>query len=170
MNSEGDDDALSWDGDDALEARRPEVSRPTPSAVPDSTVADTPTPASVTPAESVTLSGSQADAADEDDDEPRGVGTVTLLLLGILGGVYLLYTVGWVLGGIRMQLPVTFTLPVPLYQGALWLAVLAPVLWFVAVLAATRDSRSWVRIVWLVAGALLLVPWPFVVSGGGGAL
>jgi hypothetical protein len=164
MKSEGDDDALNWDGDDALDARRPEVRRPkqepTASAASVPAVAASPTTASVTP------SVSDADA----DDEPQAISTVTLLLLGILGGIYLLYTVGWILGGIRMQLPVTFTLPVPLYQGALWLAVLAPALWFVAVLAATRGSRSWVRVVWLIAGAVLLVPWPFVVSGGGGAL
>lgn len=163
MKSEGDDDALSWDGDDALDARRPEVSRqkpePTASAAPAPTL-------DKSPAASVTPSASEADAGDE----PQGISTATLLLLGILGGIYLLYTIGWILGGVGMQLPVTFTLPVPLYQGALWLAVLAPALWFVAVLAATRGSRSWVRIVWLVAGAVLLVPWPFVVSGGGGAL
>jgi hypothetical protein len=164
MRSEGDDDALSWDGDDALDARRPEVSRPEPeptaSADPVLTGIESPTMAPAIPA------GTEAGV----DDEPQGISTATLLLLGILGGIYLLYTIGWVLGGVGMQLPVTFTLPVPLYQGALWLAVLAPALWFVAVLAATRGSRSWVRIVWLVAGAVLLVPWPFVVSGGGGAL
>ncbi|MDQ0613044.1 hypothetical protein QF046_000685 [Microbacterium sp. W4I4] len=163
MKSEGDDDALSWDGDDALDARRPEVSRPKPE--PTASAAPVP-PLNESPSASVTPSVSEADA----DDEPQGISTATLLMIGILGGIYLLYTVGWILGGVGMQLPVTFTLPVPLYQGALWLAVLAPALWFVAVLAATRGSRSWVRIVWLVAGAVLLVPWPFVVSGGGGAL
>jgi hypothetical protein len=164
MKSDGDDDALSWDGDDALEARRPDVTRPKPApeASPPSDPVVTQTPAAAPVAEPE----SEADARTE----PQGVGVVTLLLLGILGGVYLLYTIGWILGGIGMQLPVTFTLPVVLYQGALWLAVLAPALWFAAVLAATRGSKTWVRIVWLVAGAVLLIPWPFVVSGGGGAL
>lgn len=160
MKSEGDDDALSWDGDDAQEPRRPEDDRP-----------ERVTPAAAAPTVSDSLSESaQAASGIDHDDQPQGISTATLLLFGILGGVYLLYTIGWVLGGVGMQLPVTFTLPVPLYQGALWLAVLAPALWFVAVLAATRGSRAWVRIVWLVAGAVLLVPWPFVVSGGGGAL
>ncbi|MGB3375565.1 MAG: DNA polymerase III subunit gamma/tau [Microbacterium sp.] len=164
MKSEGDHDALSWDGDDALEAHRPEMRRsePAPAASAHSAPSGSETPA----AASVPALEPEADA----DDETQAIGTVTLLLLGILGGIYLLYTVGWILGGIGMQLPVTFTLPVPLYQGALWLAVLAPALWFIAVLAATRGSRPWVRIVWLVAGAVLLVPWPFVVSGGGAVL
>jgi len=164
MNSDGDDDALSWDGDDALEAQRPEA-RP-PKSTPAATARHAPSMPQTPAAASVPASDREADA----DDEPQTVGTVTLLLLGILGGIYLLYTVGWILGGVGMQLPVTFTLPVPLYQGALWLAVLAPAFWFVAVLAATRGSRPWVRIVWLVAGAVLLVPWPFVVSGGGAVL
>lgn len=159
MSSDGEDDALSWDGDDALEARRPEVNRPQPAPS-----------ASAAPAPEATQATATDEAEGDAGDAPQPVGTMTLLLLGILGGVYLLYTVGWVLGGIGMQLPVTFTLPVVLYQAALWLAVLAPALWFVAVLAATRGSRPWVRIVWLVAGAVLLIPWPFVVSGGGAAL
>lgn len=156
MISDGDDDSLSWDGDDALEARRPEARRR------ESAPAAKPAPAS-----STASAGSAADVAAEADvaGEPRGVGTVTLLLLGILGGVYLLFTIGWIIGGVRMQAPVMFTLPAFLYQGALWLAVLAPALWFAAVLVATLRSKDWLRIVWLIAGAALLVPWPFVAGG-----
>lgn len=168
MRSDGDDDALSWDGDDALEARRPEMRsrRTRPQESPRSVSApkqpDAPAAASDPSAVQATDAG--------DDDEPQGLSTVTLVALGILGGVYLLYTVGWVIGGVGMQAPVMFTLPAFLYQAALWLAVLAPALWFVAVLVVTRGAKDWVRIVWLIAGAALLVPWPFVVSGGGGAL
>jgi len=172
MRSDGDDDALSWDGDDALEARRPKTSGPVQAGSASSAPAVTeepaasPAPALEADAEAAATHESDADA----DEQPPAIGTVSLLLLGVLGGIYLLYTVGWVLGGIGMQLPVIFTLPVVLYQAALWLAVLAPALWFVAVLAATRGSRPWVRMVWLVSGAVLLIPWPFVVSGGGVAL
>ncbi|WP_298868534.1 hypothetical protein [uncultured Microbacterium sp.] len=155
MNSDGDDDALSWDGDDALEARRPEARRrePAPALKP------------AVPASADSAADVVADAEADAGDEPGGVGTVTLLLLGILGGIYLLFTIGWLIGGVRMQAPVMFTLPAVLYQGALWLAVLAPALWFAAVLVATRGSKDWVRIVWLIAGAALLVPWPFVAGG-----
>ena len=47
------------------------------------------------------------------------------------------------------------------------LALFAP---FLGTLMLTRGSRDWVRIIALVVGAALLVPWPFVVAGGGGAL
>lgn len=156
MSSDGDEDALRWDGDDALEARGPQASRP----------GATPAQESPGPLSPPTGTGPAA----SDDDEMREPATASLVMLGILGGVYLLYTIGWVVGGIGMQLPVTFALPAALYQGALWLAVLAPALWFAAVLVATRGSKPWIRLAWLIAGALLLVPWPFVVAGGGGAL
>lgn len=155
MISDGDDDALSWDGDDALEARRPEV-RPRESA---------PVSKPATPPSARAAAGAEAEVEAEVGDAPGGVGTATLLLLGILGGIYLLFTIGWIIGGVRMQAPVMFTLPAFLYQGALWLAVLAPALWFAAVLVAARRSKDWVRIVWLIAGAALLVPWPFVAGG-----
>ena len=119
-------------------------------------------------ASSVAASG--AHLADEADEEAQGVGTATLVLLGILGGVFLLYTVGWVIGAAGMQSKAMFMLPAPLYLASMWIAVLAPVLWFVATLILTRGAKDWVRVSALVVGAVLLVPWPFVVAGGGGAL
>ena len=168
MISDSEDDAFSWDGDDALEARRPTPRRKSATPAP-----ETVQPASVTSevakSDGPPASGSTASviAADDSDTEPEGVGTVTLLLLGIFGGIYLLYTVGWAVGGVGMQTKALFMLPAPLYQTSLWIAVLAPALWFVAVLLMTRGAKDWVRIVALVVGALLLVPWPFVVAGGG---
>ena len=55
-----------------------------------------------------------------------------------------------------------------MYQGSLWLAVLAPVLWFATVFLLTRAARAWVRFAWLAAGVILLVPWPFVMIGAVG--
>lgn len=170
MNPDAEDDALSWDGDDSLEARRPvprrERQSPPPAAsstVPSDTAADG--------ASDVAAAASTAESdAAESDTEPEGIGTVALVLLGILGGVYLLYTIGWILGGVGMQTKALFMLPAPLYQASMWLAALAPALWFTAALLMTRHSKDWVRVVALVVGALLLVPWPFVVAGGGGVL
>lgn len=155
MNPNPEDDALSWEGDDALEARRPD-----PRRAPSADVAHG-GPADREPADA---------RAAEVDDEPQGIGTATLVLLGIFGGVYLLYTIGWAIGGVGMQAKAMFMLPAPLYLASMWIAVLAPALWFTATLMLTRGGRDWVRISALVVGAALLVPWPFVVAGGGGAL
>lgn len=86
----------------------------------------------------------------------------------MLGGVYLLYTIGWLVGGLRVQtvagLLVSSTVSVP----ALVLAVAAPAVWFVTAYALTRNRATWVRFTWLAAGAVLLVPWPFSMLGIGG--
>lgn len=165
MNSDSDDDALSWEGDDALEARPQR--RPEPAAAPRpadaraaSGGADAVLPPSPADAPSATTGSASA-------DEPQGLSTASLVALGILGGVYLLYTVGWVIGGVGMRSRALFMMPAPLYQAGLWIAVLAPALWYAAVVVLTRGSKEWVRIVGLALGALLLVPWPFVVAGGG---
>ncbi|WP_193598722.1 DNA polymerase III subunit gamma/tau [Microbacterium sp. YJN-G] len=177
MNSDADDDALSWDGDDALEARRPERPRRAEHARKEQPRTERPgeaAPAGAAPAASAPAASAPAASAPttepDADDEPRGIGTVSLVLLGILGGIYLLYTVGWIIGGLGMQSRALFMLPAPLYLAGLWVAVLAPALWFASVLLLTRHSSEWVRLTGLVVGALLLVPWPFVVAGGGGAL
>jgi len=161
MNSDPEDDALSWEGDDALEARRPESA----TAPARSTAPSSPETASARGA-----SASTPLTAEGPDDEPPGIGTVTLVMLGIFGGVYLLYTVGWIIGGLGMQAKAMFMLPAPLYLASMWIAVLAPGLWFTATLLLTRGAKDWVRICALIVGAALLVPWPFVVAGGGGAL
>lgn len=167
MNPDPEDDALSWDGDDALEARRPAPRRERQSPPP----AASSTEPSDTAADGASdVAAAAASAAEAEATEPEGIGTVALVLLGILGGVYLLYTIGWILGGVGMQTKALFMLPAPLYQASMWLAALAPALWFTAALLMTRHSKDWVRVVALVVGALLLVPWPFVVAGGGGVL
>lgn len=155
MSSDPDEDALSWDGDDDRDGRRrvPPTSKPAATPTPQPTVAEeTPKPVR---------------EVSDDADAPQGVGTVSLVLFGLLGGVYLLYTVGWALGGLGMQSRAMFMLPGVMYSAAMWVAVAAPALWFAAVLMLTRGAKDWVRLAGLVVGALLLVPWPFVMAGGG---
>lgn len=105
--------------------------------------------------------------ADGAAGEPAGdarASSVGLVGLGILAGVYLLYTVGWVLSVVQDQ----FTLTDPLAQAMATvgdvLAVLAPALWFAAIHLLTR-GRSVARFAWLIGGAVLLIPWPFVLGG-----
>lgn len=173
MNSEPEDDALSWEGDDALEARRPARGRRAAAPAARGAAGSSSEARDSTEARAADAGEHVPDAAatvPDAEDEPRGIGTVSLLMLGILGGVYLLYTIGWAVGGVGMQAKAMFMLPAPLYLASMWIAVLAPALWFVATLLLTRGGRDWVRISSLVVGAALLVPWPFVVAGGGGAL
>ena len=96
------------------------------------------------------------------------MGNATLVTLGILGGVYVLYTIGWIVAGERLRVVARLLVAEWAYQPAFWCALLAPLLWFATTYVATRDSATWVRMSWLVAGVLLLVPWPFVMVGAVG--
>jgi hypothetical protein len=94
-------------------------------------------------------------------------GALGLVVLGVLGGVAALETVGWV----RSVLSTTLAATLDTGRGdALAMAafavnvlgraaaVAAPILWFT--LAAWRVRAPIRRLAWLVLGALLLVPWP----------
>lgn len=114
-----------------------------------------------------------ADAAG-DGAQPAPVGNAALVGLGMLGGVYLLYTIGWVIGGSRLlgvaggMMSSDGEAPVLWAAGntvLVWLAVAAPAIWFGTVHLLTRGRRAWVRWVWLVVGAVVLVPWPMLMGG-----
>ncbi|KDA05769.1 hypothetical protein DC31_15335 [Microbacterium sp. CH12i] len=152
MTSEA-DDALSWEGDDELPAQK----------------AALPSGWNAVGKDSETVGLIASDGSVVDHAEPRGLSTPMLLLVGIVGGIYLLYTVGWIIGGLNLQGSAMFLIPGVMYQIALWAAVLAPALWFGAVWLLTRRSAGWMRVLGFLGGVLLLVPWPFVMTGVTGA-
>lgn len=115
-----------------------------------------------------------ANAADGD----LRLSNAGLLGVGVFAGVYLLYTIGWFIGAARIELPAVMLLNGGLsagdsglvgtitFQILKWAAIAAPFAWFVVTFVLTRHSKPWVRFAWLVAGALLLVPWPMIVPLG----
>lgn len=154
------DEALRWEGDDDAAPALPRgwkaVGRGSERAGRPSVAGD---PAPTT-----------GETAPEDEAaRAQPLSTAMLLLVGVMGGIYLLYTVGWVIGGFTLQAGASFLIPVVMYQAALWAAVLAPALWFLVVWLLTRGAASWIRVLGLVGGAVLLVPWPFVMTGAVGA-
>lgn len=176
MSDPRDDDALSWGDDDptldvgAAPAAEPAREHATPGSLPEGFRA-------VGKGSDALSGGLRADDAagapsaqgDASGAEPTQVGNAALIALGVLGGVYLLYTLGWFIGGARLQDVAPLLLVSPLaYVPAFWLAVLAPAIWFAVTIALTRRSATWLRFVWLAAGALLLVPWPFIMIGAVG--
>src|SRR5690606_20780661 len=93
------------------------------------------------------------------------VGNGALIGLGVLGGIYLLYAIGWIVGGLRLRGTAQFLVSPIAYDVAMWLAAASPVIWFAAVHLLARTSPVWMRFAWLAAGALLLIPWPFIMMG-----
>jgi len=163
-----DDDALSWGGDDdpTLDVgHRPAADTAT------ETPAET---ASADPAalpDGYTAVGKGSDTAvpaEVGTDEPAQMSNVMLVTLGILAGAYLLFTVGWIIGGLRLQGTAVFLVSPLGYAFAFWLAVAAPAVWFLTTFLLTRESKAWIRILLLIGGLALLVPWPFILVGAVG--
>ena len=169
-----DDDALTWDGDD--DPTLDVGASPTTSGGPavESTDAAPGDSGTALLPEGFTAVGRGSE--DPPRPSPQGdhdaatanrapLSNAALIGLGIFAGVYLLLTVGWLLGAGRLQFVAQLFLDPVAFQVTLWLAVAALPLWFVTVLWFTRGSANWVRFVLLGAGAILLIPWPFVLAG-----
>lgn len=150
------DEALTWDGDDGAptppKANGPALPRGWNAVGKGSAdVEHEPT--------------SDAVAAPVDDDEPAGLSTAMLLLLGVVGGVYLLYAVGWAVGGLRLKPLANLIVSDAMFLPWYVLAIAAPAIWFAAAWLLTRGKASWIRVCVLLLGVVLLVPWPFVTVG-----
>jgi hypothetical protein len=138
---DGDDEALSWAGDES-----PAPVKPRRAADPvDVIVADEP-----------------AETAAEPQPVAERASSVLLVASGVLGGIYLLFTIGWVVTA--QTEPALDGLARVMYVLGQWLAVAAPALWFGATLLLTRHRPTPVKLLWLVIGMLLLVPWPFILN------
>ncbi|MFB2557370.1 hypothetical protein [Herbiconiux liangxiaofengii] len=169
MSDPRDDEALGWAGDDD------------PTLVPTSTTASTGASAKTgaragTGAEAVPRT--VLDEAEEAEDRAverelaeaeaasAQLGSAALIALGVLGGVYLLYTIGWVIVFTRYEVASEMTFGVFSDLISRTLAVAAAPLWFVATLTLTQRRDLRYRFLWLVIGVLVLVPWPFLIGGG----
>jgi hypothetical protein len=166
MTSSRDDDALGWAGDDdptlvAGDAQSPETpaqDRSLPRASPAGSE-----PGSDLP-EGWAVTGSPGGYVDA--PAPAVASSAALVGLGILAGVYLLYTIGWFIGVGRIDNPFNDPLAVFMFSLGSWLAMAAPAVWFAATFLLTRGhTRS--RFTWLILGALLLAPLPFIAGTGG---
>lgn len=145
------DDALSWDGDEAVTPKDPALPTGWNAVGKGSeTVGRIEDDGTVTPA---------------DIDERPGLSTAMLLVVGVVGGVYLLYTIGWIVGGLRLQPLASFLVADAMFLPWFFLAIAAPALWFLASWVLTRGKATWIRVAVLLAGVVLLVPWPFVTVG-----
>ncbi len=101
-------------------------------------------------------------------EEPAAQSSTALVGMGILGGVYLLYTIGWFIGVSRMTQPIGDPVAEFMFSIGTWLAVAAPLVWFGVTFGLTRHHLR-ARILWLSAGVVLLAPLPFILGTGVGA-
>jgi hypothetical protein len=160
VSGNDDDEALTWAGGrdpshyETPEAKPQKVGRPAKSAKRGSAGDD---------ADEADDSGDDDSDSDADDDDlAPATSSVVLVSLGILGGIYLLYTVGWFVSWQRFAYSSTDSLELAAFHIQQVLAIVAAPLWFALAVVLTRGRRPIIRLLWLLAGALVLVPWSFV--------
>jgi hypothetical protein len=147
VSGDDDDEALTWAGGrDPSHYETPEVKPQKPKK----------------PAEASAKPVADAPEAQDDDELPPAASSVVLVALGILGGIYLLYTIGWFVSWQRFLYASADELELIAFHVQQVLAIVGPPLWFVVTLLLTRERKPQVRLLWLLVGALVLIPWPFV--------
>lgn len=170
MTREKDDEALSWAGDDD-----PTLAPATPSSPRGAKAApvapearrdadgDTPVePSALDISEEVEDAAAEAYLAAIEKDTAQ-LSSAMLISYGILGGVYLLETIGWLVHVLRNQIAAASVFQIT-DQIVQLLAVASAPLWFTAALLLTRNRTTRSRVGWLLLGAFVLVPWPFVLG------
>lgn len=169
MTTERDDDALSWAGENDATLRA--------GSVPASATPPEPAePAALEPPEGWSVAGptptgraaqTQATGVPAAESAARQASSSVMLIgMGILAGIYLLYTVGWFIGVARVGNPLADPVGGFMFSFGAWLSVAAPLVWFAATywLSAHRPRA---RILWLVLGVVVLAPFPFIFGAGG---
>lgn len=148
---EGDDDALHWEGDEARGQAPPRLGSP---------VAETPS--------ALGLDGDP----DVDSAPPRTAAERALQAGTVLFGVlYLANSIGWIFSAQLLIYPSLDLLGEIMWQFGEFLSMIAPALWFAAALTLTPEGthrRGTKRMLGLLVGALLLVPWPALLYWIGG--
>lgn len=142
---EPDDEALHWAGDEARGQAAPRLGEPNATSAPAETEAD----------------------ALEEPDAPRSPAERVLLAGTIAFGlVYLALSIGWISSAQLLVYPSLDLLGEIMWQFGEFLAMIAPALWFAAAFTLTPAGtarRGTKRMLGLLAGALVLVPWPALI-------
>ena len=168
MTSSRDDDALGWAGDDdpTLVSGRPGSGKTAEPAASGPAVTG---PTAAAPADDLpegwATTGSPGGYVDA-PAEKASMSSPALIGLGILAGVYLLYTIGWFIGVGRIDAPLSDPLAQFMFSLGTWLAIAAPAVWFASSYWLTRGKPR-LRWTWLILGVVLLAPLPFIAGTGG---
>jgi hypothetical protein len=151
--STDDDEALTWTGDE------------TPETVPPRSGRAGTTPRRGRPDRLEIPDDGESAAVGEHVERPQ-TGSIALVVLGLLAGAHLFYTVGWVLaiGPLDAFYGPSDVVGGVIFSIGLVLAAASPVVWAAASVWFTRSRPIWQRIAALAIGAAILVPWPFIVG------
>jgi hypothetical protein len=102
------------------------------------------------------------DRGGRDPDAPETSGA--LVGFGVFGGLYLLYTVAWLLTASTTYVSGVDAVLSGFVQVLRFLSIVAPALWFAVVLWVARSRSTRTRLLWMLLGAVVLFPWPFLMT------
>ena len=141
-DGEGDDEALSWAGDDLRGGIDP-LTRNRVNAAP---------------------LGDEDELGESDADPaaPRSIARAAATV--VFAVLYLGVVVGWIL-----SVQITGSTATDVFSQVAWqfgefVAIISGALWFLAVLTLTPESRTLVRVGWFALGVGVLVPWPILLA------
>ena len=112
------------------------------------------------------------DANDAEFDGRPQMSNGALVVLGVFGGLYLLYTWGWFIvaqaysGNNAVTAAGSGLIGGVLQQIIFWAAPLAAPLWFFMALALSRGGRTKRLAILLLIGAVALLPLPMLIARG----
>ena len=108
--------------------------------------------------------GTQEAAETEQPD--TGLSSAALIGFGIFAGIYLLFSVAWLITALRNPTQIADALGNAMFQFGLWLSVAAPAIWFGAVLYLGKNKKVSTRLLYLLVGVAIFIPWPYVSWAG----
>ncbi|MCW2287307.1 hypothetical protein EDF60_1961 [Leucobacter luti] len=118
-------------------------------------------------------SDTAAETAEATAPAGTQVSNGALVALGVFGGLYLLYTVGWAIVAQAYSEVNAITaagsgsIGGVLQQIVYWAAPFAPALWFFTALVLSRGGRTARLSLLLAIGAVVLLPLPMLIARGG---
>ena len=93
--------------------------------------------------------------------------SMLLIVYGVLGGIHLIYTVGWIISVQRLnaaRVGSSELLSEIMFQLGEFLAMASPAIWVAAAVLLTRGRKPILRLLWLFVGLVAVLPWPFVLG------
>jgi len=151
MTADVDDEALRWDGDSD------------PSYVPVAPKGPVSTGSTADPLEPPPM---VEPPPEVEPVETSRTASFLLVTYGILAGAYLIYTIGWLVPILAHDRPATpDVLGEFMVRLAQVLAIASPAIWYGATFFLTRHRRAIVRLIALLGGLVVLLPWPYLLLG-----
>jgi hypothetical protein len=173
-----DEEALAWAGDNderlttgstskspVRKRRASPSSTPSPATSPAISAFPDVEPAAVSASASAAASWVPSEAFSEEEEEEEeargGLSSGQGILMGVLGGFYLLFSAAWIVTALRNPVQISDPLGSFMFITGLWMAAFAPAAWFSATLVLGRHRSFLWRFAILALGAAAVIPWPY---------